>query len=249
MVWKSPYDVVKVTWRNQPTSNYKTWTDPVYLGPLRDNGGKPLTVPLPPNFRLSPKDSFEESDTAQGLIHGNDPTLHYDPTPFFPALLLKRNPFAIDPIFLSQVAKGNKRHEIYVDRSKDYSQIKGYKIIPYGIRTQEENTDMQYRRNKQAFWLPEDIKIVRRKETKMFIIKETADSCVKPYEDIYKNPTMHYGISMNSRIDGNWRSPDGYPDLEKKFLVQHLYSLCNLNRLYDGMLVGLYQMLLLHLEA
>jgi len=214
-----PLELIRVTWRHKPGDNPYYWTDPIYLGPYQ-NGPRRIIF----SNRIiggdssqaagSPQSAFEEAGLAQGMIHGADPTLHYDPTPGYPNIVFKRKGSLIDPITIYELSKAsNKPREIYVDKESDYSKIKKYDIIPYSNKpVTEEHNLRQYRKKKLAFYLPDKVEINRRKETKMLIIKESGASSVYFYKNIFKNPTMHYTISMNSRVDGN---PSGLIVLKK----------------------------------
>lgn len=208
----SPLELIKVKWNKMSGDNPDNWSEPVYLGPYSTDG-KRIIFPYQKILDLSGQQG--EAAAAfdvpqQGLIQGNDPTIHSDPNPGYPNIILPNYNLLKSLTWIYDMSKHLDSNEIYVDKKKDYSKVTKYNIIPYSSNVKlEENSRTQHRKKKVAFYLPDNVDIVRRRETRLFIVSETKDSVHKPFKDIYENPTMHYTISMNSNLYGNTHQLEG----------------------------------------
>ena len=204
----SPLELIKVKWNKMTGDDPSTWSEPVYLGPYSSDG-KRIIFPYQKILDLSGQQGEAAAafdSTQQGVIQGNDPTTHSDPNVGYPNIVMPYYNSLQSLTWVYNMEKHLNSKEIYVDKKSDYSKIKKYDIIPYARpfnRKTEFNSTKQYRKKRLAFYLPDNVDIVRRKETRLFIVSETRGSVYVPYGDVYENPTMHYTISMNSNYDGS----------------------------------------------
>lgn len=217
------HHLVYVDWPNKVGEDPYYWGDGIYLGPVRPT--KPIKIPIPE--RSSAKDAMASHDIpagtvpmttqpgatganltsnwdesafsqdSSGMVHGDIPVIG---SKFYNVLqAMMKTP----PLWLYN--PWSQKKEIYVDKKKDYPNLQKLEVIPFSkiYNNKLKNNNFQYRKGKVAFFLPDTIKTKQRKETKMFIIKETGTAYIEPQRDnLYATPTIHYSISMNSKTLG-----------------------------------------------
>jgi len=208
-------ELVYVDWLNKPSNDTSEWTGPVYLGPVHKT--RPIIVPLP--TKDSPKKAFGKDGRAKGNIKKRSP---YDSkyAYFSPEEVTAES---LEISGLAHLAK-----EIYIDKELDYPDIKDFDILPGSSIIKELSTELseklsdfryiQHRPRNKLFFLPPEQEIKQRKETKLFIIRESGQNYIETYKKIHTNPTMHYTISMNSTFNGSHKGLKDYSNDNKKRL-------------------------------
>jgi len=206
-------ELVYVDWltKSDPDDT-DTWRDPVYLGPVHKT--RPIIVPLP--VETSPKEAVAENNRATGLLQMS--------SPFESKYLF----FSAEEVTTESLEISGLVHlikEIYIDKELDYPNVKNYDILPGSSITKHAQTMgdelsnfkyIQHRPGNRLFFLPPNLEIKQRKETKLFIIRESGRSHIETYKKIYTSPTMHYTISMNSNLDGLHAGLEKYQNSNKK---------------------------------
>ena len=203
-------ELVYVDWLNKPDpQDTSTWTDPIYIGPVHKT--RPILIPLPTID--SPQDAYDKN--AKGNINKGSP---------FEDKYVYFTPGEITAETLEVSSLAHLTREIYIDKELDYPNMKNYDILPGSsiIKNVEDMADelsdfkyIQHRPGNKLFFLPPDLEIKQRKETKLFIIRESGRNHIETYKKIHTNPTMHYTISMNSILDGSHVGLENYKNGHK----------------------------------
>ena len=205
-------ELVYVDWLNKPSNDISEWTDPVYLGPIHKT--KPIILPLP--TKETAKGAFDKENLPKGVIKAKSPIQSK-----YLGFEKGVGPTA-EQLEISNLVNNIK--EIYIDKEIDYPEMKNYDIIPGSPIIKDADANLsdyslfQYRKNNKSFFLPPDLDIKQRKETRLFIIGETGFNYIQPYKKLYSNPTMHYTISMNSNFNGSVDNLASYKNGHKKRL-------------------------------